>query len=108
MSNKPKHDYALTFRGEPIRNRFTRKVGWASVYTEQHAVLTYVRLPNGKISFQPVVQSIFKTAATAAKEIRCDKSLHQWQGQSFVVPLTPGVTEITDVDCLIPATPKES
>jgi hypothetical protein len=99
LTKGPRQTFTATFRGTPLRWAST---GWdfktTSVYPRLYAVVTYPRHKDGSIASLPVVVATYATTGSCAKEIRQSPLLRQWPGQTFVVVLGPGTTEITDAD----------
>lgn len=95
-----KHEYVLLFRGEHVQT-------FTTVYDEQHVLLGYRRyaaegqspwdIPTGKVAAKPEVLRQMKTAA-ALKRDGVPSKFATYPGQNFIVRVTPGVTEITDLD----------
>lgn len=91
--------FTLTFRGRPVRGTHSRSYfRTTSIFEGLHAVLTYRKHPDGSIDADPTVHSVFKTAKTCQRTIKETASLRQWSGQSFIVPLHPGTTEVVDAE----------
>lgn len=101
LTKGTRQTFAATFRGNPVRWAGTQKVvKTTSVYPRLCAVMTYPRQRDGSIATQPVVVATYATPASCAKEIRERPLLRQWPGQTFVVALDPGTTEVTEADIL--------
>lgn len=91
--------FRVTFRGVPVRGYASRSAfQTTSIFEGLHAVLTYRKHPDGSVDGYPTVYSTYKTLQTCKREIKETKSLRQWAGQSFIVPLHPGTTEVTEVE----------
>ena len=94
-----KHEYTLLFRGEHVQT-------FTTVYEEQHVLLGYRRFagigqspwetPKGHVAKKPEVLRQMKTAA-ALKRDGVPSRFNTYPGQHFIVRVTPGVTEITDL-----------
>lgn len=90
--------FTATFRGNAVRWFSSRQVfKTTSIYPERFAVLTY-RRHGDSIDFDPSVVEVYGTVASCKKEIRDREVLRQWKGQSFIVRLLPGCTEIADAE----------
>jgi hypothetical protein len=88
--------FSLTFRGRPVRAWASRQL-WrtTSIYPELHVLLTYRKHPDGTVDRDPSVYASYKTAETCFKRLREEASrLSQWSGQSFVIRVGPGISEV--------------
>lgn len=93
-----KHTFVLTFRGELVR-QFT------SVYDVQAVLLGYRRYPargqawteapKGQVARKPEVLRQMKTVA-ALKRDGVPPKFDTYPGQTFMIVVRPGTTEITD------------
>lgn len=91
--------FTATFRGEGVRALGSRQTfSTTSVYGTLYAVMTYRRTPDGSIDFAPSVVRTFATPESCFREIRYTERLRQWEGQSFVVALKPGCTEVAEAE----------
>ncbi len=82
-----KNTFEVYFRGRHVKT-------FTSVHDEQHLVLTYPHTKN----IAPVVDRHFKTLASCVRDIKGQKRLAQWQGQTFIVRVLPGKNELTESD----------
>lgn len=95
-----KHTYRLLFRGNLVQE-------FTSVYDVQAVLLGYrryrapeqswVEAPKGDIARKPEVLRTMKTVA-ALKRDGVDPKFNTYPGQSFMVVVRPGTTEITDAE----------
>lgn len=96
MSRQP---FSLTFRGRPVRwvegNRIFKTT---SIYPELHVLLTYPMYGQGDVARDPKVVATYKTAETCFRRVAEQASLRQFGGQSFVVKVGPGVTEVVQAE----------
>lgn len=94
-----KHTYTLTFRGEQVTT-------FTSVHDEQAVRLGYRRnlatgqtrfdVPAGSIAVRPMLLGRMKTL-TALLRTTDGPEWSTYPGQTFVVEVRPGTTEITDL-----------
>jgi hypothetical protein len=95
-----KHTYTLLFRGEHVQT-------FTTVYEEQAVRLGYRRypaegqsqwdVPTGRISGKPEVLRQMKTTA-ALKRDSVPPKFNSYLGQTFIIVVRPGTTEITEAE----------
>lgn len=96
MSRQP---FSLTFRGRPVRDFYSNRIfKTTSIYDGLHVLLSYKKYPDGSVAMDPKVTASFKTAESCFRRLTETPSLREWEGQSFVVKVGPGVTEVVQAE----------
>lgn len=95
-----KNTYVLTFKGEHVQT-------FESVHAEQAVLLGYRRahapgqhrleIPKGEVGRKPVVVTSMKTVA-ALKRWTIPARFATYPGQTFMIRVLPGTTEIYDAE----------
>jgi hypothetical protein len=99
-----KHTYTLLFRGEHVQT-------FTTVHEQQAVLLGYRRfpmkgqhrldvIPLGRVADKPEVLRSMKTLR-ALKRDPVDRKFNTYDGQAFYIEVTPGTTEITDLEAEI-------